>query len=107
MKLVYIGQKATKTDAAYGTGVWLPGEPRDVADDVAAKMTRLHPDVWVDFDNWRNADGLALVSDEGLKTALPSVDELRAALTAKGITYHHKAGAEKLAALLAESGMEG
>lgn len=103
MKLVYIGQKAKKTDATYGTGEWLPGEPRDVADDLAAKMTRLHPDVWVDFDNWRNADGLV---GAGKGDDPDRLAELRAALTAKGITFHHKAGVEKLAKLLAESGAE-
>lgn len=103
MKIIYVGKKPSKNDTVAGTGlVWAPEQVHEVADDAAARLLK-HPDVWADFDNWRNADGLALVNDEGQKTDLPSVDELRAALTAKGITFHHKAGAEKLAALLAEA----
>lgn len=162
MKILYVGKKPSKNDTVAGTGlVWAPGQVHEVTDEAAVRLLK-HPDVWAVADNWRNADGLALVNGEDQKTArqmldelaarqdarqegkggmtlgeaqdaglvkfasetvqvvvdpahekayidgvaapMPvTVDELRAALTAKGITFHHKAGPEKLAALLAEA----
>lgn len=70
----------------------------------------------LDFEpgEWVEVDGLAAeklpanpmfeaeeAEGEGGETG-PTVDELRAALDAVGVKYHHKAGAEKLQALLAD-----
>lgn len=57
---------------------------------------------WVEASNQKLANNPAFEVDadaDGVPG--PSVEELRAALDLKGVKYHHKAGPEKLAELLA------
>lgn len=44
-----------------------------------------------------------LARQEGERVPEDDVDALRAALDAKGVSYHHRAGAKRLAELLAEA----
>ena len=106
MKIQYIGAKSKKTDNVAGTGLtWAAGQAHDVPNlDACAKLLR-HSDVWAP------ADGAAVPevpetpetgTDDTNKPAevMPELDALRAKLTDLGIKFHHKAGAEKLQALL-------
>ncbi len=106
MRIAYIGLKFSKTDNVAGTGLtWAAGQEHEVANlDACAKLLR-HSDVWAP------ADGAAVPevpetpetgTDDTNKPAetVPELDALRAKLTDLGIKFHHKAGAEKLQALL-------
>ena len=106
MQIQYIGAKSKKTDNVAGTGLtWAAGQEHEVANlDACAKLLR-HSDVWA------LADGAAVPevpetpetgTDDTNKPdeVMPELDALRAKLTDLGIKFHHKAGAEKLQALL-------
>lgn len=106
MRIAYIGLKFSKTDNVAGTGLtWAAGQEHEVANlDACAKLLR-HSDVWAP------ADGAAVpevpetpetgTDDTNKPTeTVPELDALRAKLTDLGIKFHHKAGAEKLQALL-------
>ena len=106
MRIAYIGLKFSKTDNVAGTGLtWAAGQEHEVANlDACAKLLR-HSDVWA------LADGAAVPevpetpetgTDDTNKPAevMPELDALRKRLTDLGIKFHHKAGAEKLQALL-------
>lgn len=59
---------------------------------------------WVETSNQKLVGNPAFEVDADADgEAGPSVEELKAALDAKGIKYHHKAGPEKLAELLASA----
>jgi len=99
MRITYIGLKASKTDNVAGTGLtWAQGQSHEVASvDACAKLLR-HADVWAaeapdvpetDFGDTNKPDEV-----------MPELDALRSRLDALGIKYHHKAGVEKLQALL-------
>lgn len=106
MRIAYIGLKFSKTDNVAGTGLtWAAGQEHEVANlGACAKLLR-HSDVWA------LADGAAVpevpetpetgTDDTNKPTeTVPELDALRARLTDLGIKFHHKAGAEKLQALL-------
>ena len=106
MQIQYIGAKSKKTDNVAGTGLtWVAGQAHEVPNlDACAKLLR-HSDVWA------LADGAAVpevpetpetgTDDTNKPTeTVPELDALRAKLTDLGIKFHHKAGAEKLQALL-------
>ena len=109
MRIAYIGLKASKTDNVAGTGLtWAAGQAHEVPNlDACAKLLR-HSDVWA------LAAGAAVpevpeVPETGTDDTnkptetVPELDALRARLTELGIKFHHKAGVDKLRALLAES----
>ena len=109
MRIAYIGLKFSKTDNVAGTGLtWAAGQAHEVPSlDACAKLLR-HSDVWA------LADGAAVpevpevpetpetgTDDTNKPTeTVPELDAPRAKLTDLGIKFHHKAGAEKLQALL-------
>lgn len=113
MKIQYIGAKSKKTDNVAGTGLtWVAGQEHEVANlGACAKLLR-HADVWV-VGGVEAAPAAVPETPEPPETGtddtnkptetVPELDALRARLTDRGIKFHHKAGADKLRALLAES----
>jgi hypothetical protein len=103
MQIQYIGAKSKKTDNVAGTGLtWAAGQAHDVPNlDACAKLLR-HSDVWALADGAAVPETPETGTDDGGKTdeVMPELDALRKRLTDLGIKFHHKAGAEKLQALL-------
>ncbi len=99
MRIAYIGLKFSKTDNVAGTGLtWAAGQAHEVPSlDACAKLLR-HADVWAaEAPDVPETD----FGDTNKPTeTVPELDALRAKLTDLGIKFHHKAGAEKLQALL-------
>lgn len=99
MQIEYVGKKPSRADNVAGTGlVWMSGQAHEVASAEACAKLLKHTDVW------RIADVREPAEPPQAESAGPVDDAqaLRAELDAKGIKYHHKAGVEKLRALLTQ-----
>lgn len=113
MRIAYIGLKPTKTDNVAGTGLtWVAGQEHEVANlGACAKLLR-HADVWA-VAGVEAAPPAVPETPETPETGtddtnkptetVPELDALRARLTDLGIKFHHKAGVDKLQALLDQS----
>ena len=103
MRIVYTGKKREKKDNVAGTGLtWAAGQAHEVPSlDACAKLLR-HSDVWALADGAAVPETPETGTDDTNKPdeVMPELDALRARLDDLGIKFHHKAGAEKLQALL-------
>lgn len=106
MRIAYIGLKPTKTDNVAGTGLtWVAGQEHEVANlGACAKLLR-HADVWA-VAGVEAPPAVPETPETGTDDTnkptetVPELDALRARLTDLGIKFHHKAGIDKLQALL-------
>ncbi len=89
MRARFVSQDPTENPVCDYRGYAFPlGEWVTVDRETWEKVAKMPP-FEVDGDNDGDSD--------------PDVDAMRAALTARGVKFHHKAGPEKLAALLADT----
>ena len=102
MKLKYVGHKPQCTAFKLETGItWLPGAVHEVKDALAAKMLK-HPDVFAAAakaaEPEQNEDQADMGNPITELTPLESMskEQLQQLAKAKGLTVHHKAGAESL-----------
>lgn len=109
MRIAYIGLKASKTDNVAGTGLtWVAGQEHEVANLGACAKLLKHADVWA-VAGVEAAPAAPETPETGTDgggkpdEVMPELDALRAKLDGLGIKYHHRAGAEKLRALLEEN----
>lgn len=98
MKFQYIGpdKQAPDQTKAFGYEFDLKGEAVDVKEPhVISKLLQNRSFKLVDVQD------VEIVEEIKEDVETPTLEQLRAELDARGIKYHHKAGVEKLAELLA------
>ncbi len=90
---------------------WKPGDVRDVSESIAKAWQDVGIAIILPGGPAVVNGNPVVVKEKSAKAAEPekpethepTVDELRADLDAMGVKYHHKAGAAKLAELLADA----
>lgn len=109
MKIKYIGLKARKEDNVAGTGLtWRFGETLEVEDQVKAAKLLAYERIWVADGGQATAPAPAPAPSAPAPAPAPAapvdltVDEVREALKAKGVSFHPNTGEAKLRSLLAQ-----
>lgn len=117
MRIKYVGLKAVKKDNVAGTGLeWIPDQVHEVPDPVAAAKLLAYPLIWGLAEDKKPAsqttapakpadpqvaDGGDGPADNQNPAGELTVEQVREALTQRGVRFHPNTGETKLRALLA------